>query len=452
MQTGRLGLFFGLVLPLMNGFGQEVRFKGNAPFFSGKTIQIKAYGDLLIQSEFTLDETTIDADGNFELRLSELSDSLVNYHLLLERERTALHPEAGKTYELIIPGSDPGQIGLTDNNDTSGYWFEVSSFNRWYNDFIADNYEAFTKGDYRSMTLRFAKESKERYGNHPLPYVRQMAAYRIADLLMVTRLIGEQKAAESYLFNQEVLYDHPDYLAFFKDVYKGKLLEWASQSSGGKLYDAIMTKPNYDSLFHYVMQQELITGREVGELFVVYGLFDWHYEKGIPKAKLLHLLRRAQEKQVHPRLKQITRHFIQDLDKLSPGKPAPALEALDPMGKSFSLNDFKDKWAVYLVFFSAQNPGTLSELLGTRAFFGPFEKELKVVGICLDCNFTSLHQLVKKHDLKGSFGLINPEITRAYDLQGSSAYYLIDKQGNLVHAPAAPPSLGGFDQIYKLVK
>jgi peroxiredoxin len=430
---------------------QPVIIRGEAPVFKQQLIEFLAITDWVTLKTYHIGETRISEEGTFACTLQVSPDTLPALYFSLAGATTQFQLTPGRTYTLKIPATDPSQVGLTAENDTLDRWFHLAKYESFYNDYVLANEKALRTADFKKVIQRFVTESEQRFGKHPDAYVQATAAYRSAATLLALEVVPRAQLIKTYVQGKPVLYDHPDYMDFFLQLYPPMFQNWAQEVRDSSIRTILMQGANYDSLLQAVAAKAEIPGREVAELVVVSGCYALYKEKLLKDAQVSQFMTQAYVKVVHPSLRRIIRQILQRIHFLQRGTPFPDLRALRADGSQFVLSENQGK-AVYLMFFEMSNPPSLAEFLASKAFVERYKDELQLVGICMDCNFTLLDQLSQTYKIKAELVLSSPDIMDQFEMVRTFTAFLIDKDGNVAQAPAKSPGNGGDGQIYDLLR
>jgi hypothetical protein len=430
---------------------QPVIIRGEAPVFKQQLIEFLAITDWVTLKTYHIGETRISEEGTFACTLQVSPDTLPALYFSLAGATTQFQLTPGRTYTLKIPATDPSQVGLTAENDTLDRWFHLAKYESFYNDYVLANEKALRTADFKKVIQRFVTESEQQFGKHPDAYVQATATYRSASTLLALEVVSRAQLIKTYVQGKPVLYDHPDYMDFFLQLYPPMFQNWAQEVRDSSIRTILMQGANYDSLLQAVATKAEIPGREVAELVVVSGCYALYKEKLLKDAQISQFMSQAYVKVVHPSLRRIIRQILQRIHFLQRGTPFPDIRALRADGSQFVLSENQGK-AVYLMFFEMSNPPSLAEFLASKAFVDRYKDELQLVGICMDCNFTLLDQLSQTYKIKAELVLSSPGIMDQFEMVRTFTAFLIDKEGNVAQAPAKSPGNGGDGQIYDLLR
>jgi septum formation protein len=143
------------------------------------------------------------------------------------------------------------------------------------------------------------------------------------------------------------------------------------------------------------------------------------------------------------------------LDKMPflPGSKAFPFVMKDDQGKVISLESLKGK-VVYLDFWASWCRPCLGEIPAGEELKKRFEgKDVVFINISIDEGEQNWVAAKAKYNINGIHALSNnrnhPEVQKKYKVQSIPSYFLIDKEGNFISAPAPRPS---NPSIYQLIE
>ena len=124
------------------------------------------------------------------------------------------------------------------------------------------------------------------------------------------------------------------------------------------------------------------------------------------------------------------------------GSKAPSFELPDQNKKTIKLTDFKGK-IVYLDFWASWCLPCLQEMKIKQNLKDKYGNDIAFVSISLDKNFSTMKSYLDKNKNLNSVFLFSGEddrIKEDYNVKSIPAYYLIDRDGDLLKSSAKKPS------------
>ncbi len=146
----------------------------------------------------------------------------------------------------------------------------------------------------------------------------------------------------------------------------------------------------------------------------------------------------------NPTYSEVIRKQYEKKQLLAPGKPAPQFTLTDVDGNEVSLDDFKGKY-VLIDFWQTLCSRSARELPHYLKLYSDYKDEnIAFVSISVNQDENVWRDYVKKNKNVGvslrtekSFG---SEVYKAYQVPGLPSFVIIDKEGNIIDAPARKPS------------
>jgi len=449
MRSFQLILFFQIAFSSLSAQGFTIDV--TAPNFAGYPVEVLAYRDWITRSTVRLASGRVGQDGKFILQVNADPDTLPMVFLQLAGSTTSLHVSPSKTYTMLIPATDPGQLQMHGDNDTNDRWYRLLRFEQYYDQYVVQNESELRSSRARNVVNRFAREADSVWKVSPDTFIWQTARYRAAYTQLALRTRSEQRLIRDYVFGNPVLYTHPDYMQFFLNLYPQKFLEWTLNGKDSTFKNLVQRHGTYLTILEALYKKEEITGREVAELTLVSGLWNLYQERLLVETRLTDLLKEIRPKLVHPTLRSAVSAMLDRVTFFQRGTRLPNIQVRQWDGKPFLLGSISGK-AIYLAFFEAARTESLTEMLATRAIAERYKNELQIIGVCTDCNYTMLDRFLKEYKPIGIFALANQEELAGINLATPFQAYLVDKEGLIRHSPALSPGDGADVQVYDMIR
>ncbi len=131
-----------------------------------------------------------------------------------------------------------------------------------------------------------------------------------------------------------------------------------------------------------------------------------------------------------------------NIKRFAKGQPATNFTLKDKNGKIVSLSDFKGKY-VLIDFFSAWCKPCIAERPYSEKLETEFaDKNIVFLNVCIDSKESIWKKVLDKIPLEGTELYAedkeSKEIREAYNIEGASAYFFLDKDGNFISINARP--------------
>lgn len=436
--------FFFLV-PVIS-FGQ-ITITGKAPLLRDQNIRLFKTDDFITEKQILIAQTQLNDDKTFSITAPLNEISLLS--LMTGSVKNPFYAEPGKTYAIEITDESGAQMFFTELPDTQAVFYHIGKFNYEYNFFTINNYDKFVTGTIREEAKKFIAQADSKYKHITEPFFQQHKNYKLAELILMARVIGQKKIFEIYFKDKPILYNHPEYMAFFKTFYGGMMLNILNTSKNEKIKSIFNEGKGYDSLLVYITELELIKDKKLAELFIMQGLYELYYNGKYDKYKIENILLECIASYPTNEITKIAQNIIDVITRLKPGSPAPNFTGKDLEAQPVKLSSFFNK-PIYLTFFDPLNPASIKEIPGIKNLFDKYKKDIHFISVCSTCSYGSLQDFILKYGLKWTFLIIEPNTEADYEVLAYPAAFLLKKGGIFFRSPAELPSQDLEDYLYKV--
>jgi peroxiredoxin len=448
MQKTPFLLFF-LIAGIHICYGQYIQVVGNAPLLAGTPIVLTQYNDYITNTEVIRVNGNIGADGKFSLTVP--GGKIGEYMLHVGSETHSLLLEPDHIYDLEIPDEEGSHVYYPTETDTNLILYQASNLDYQINYFSIYNYEDFTNGRIKPKLKLFIDSMNTKYDYIKIPYFQQYKEYKLAELMSNANYRSRRTMYNTYLKGKPILFQHPQYMAYFNEFYTGFMNELIRDDNTGILKGSLMAGNNLDTLQWFISRNEFGDDPKLAELICMKGLFDLYYMPGYDKYKIENLVTRLKEKSNSPEIKQIAEYFMLIMGRMKPGQQYFNFEGKDTEGNLHSITEYGTK-NMLLTFFSPDDPSSIREITALKNIYDEFRKDVTFISLCSGCTYSSLQAFVNENKLKWTFLIIDPSIESQYEVISYPTSFFIDKEGKFVLSPSPQPSAGLSDKIYLYLK
>ena len=388
----------------------------NRFYFEVEHKEVKRYS---IRLNNAYSELYLEPDGSYKIIFPEESVEVIPYF-------------SGKEVELLFL-----ELDSTDIN------YKILGFEAWLDDEMADLYllKDVDPTQFIDGVLDFKMEVLEAYRNEESSYFKNHIKYVLGKTIDNINYFGSPNELEKFNFyirDQEVLYQLPAYVEFFKDFYAGVFLKLNQKSK--ELVLNGLNQADTETLVSGLLADSIVPSLQIAEI-VALEIIKSEYPKGnIPQNALIKVTRFIELNSSFAENKKIASNIQKEFYQLVAGDPLPTIYLQDEIVLG---NNNKYQ---YIHFFDPANPKSLGETYALRALYTKYKKDIDFVTIYLDSKTTN--EPFKKRVLN--------EITwPKYDLSyyhpiwktlnvGTFPYYiLINSDSKIENNPALGPIPNG---------
>lgn len=436
---------FFFLFPVIS-FGQ-ITITGKAPLLRDPNIRLFKTDDYITEKQILIAQTQLNDDKSFSITAPLNEVSILS--LMTITVKNPFYAEPGKTYSIEIADESGAQMFFTELPDTNAIFYRIGQFNYEYNFFTINNYDKFVTGTIREDAKKFIAQADSKYKHVTEPFFQQHKTYKLAELALLARVMGQKKIFETYFKDKPVLYHHPEYMGFFKSFYGGMMLHTVNTSKNEKIKSVFRDGKGYDSLLVYITEIDLIKDKKLGELFIMQGLYELYYSGIYDKYKIESILQECIASTRNDEIKKIARNIVEVITRLKAGSPAPDFTGKDLEGRPIKLSSFYNK-PIYLTFFDPHDPGSKKEIPGIKNLYDKYKKDIHFITVCSACSYGSLQDFITKYGLKWTFLIIEPDTEADYEVLAYPAAFLLKKDGIFFRSPAELPSQELDEYLYKV--
>ncbi len=442
---------------------KNVALKGKAKSFAGKTISIYKYSDYITYTKLRIGSSKINADETFEtnINVSEITQLILE----IEDKSVSIYAEPGKVYNLYINYNEELNKNRIYNKLLSVSFpfpqnMELNSlimeFNSEYDKFMNTNMIYLVKRDRQkvSSNLKIFKKTQleKKYFENNI-YVFRYANFVIAQIetsLNITRKeenetkypTDEEYIYRNYLKNSPVLFNHPEYMNLFHNVFNEKF-ESIRLEKGTILIGALNEQMPLEKINNYLKKYPYFSNDTLLELFFLKGINETYNKKTAPKKYLLKILDYYIQKGSCEQIRTIAERVNNRLTNpgLASGITAPNFTLFDIDDKPVNISDFKNKF-LYIGFWATWSIPSIKEMSIIEQLHKKYNHKIEFVSICTDGNAAKIKRFLSKYPFKWKFLYHNNpvEIKEAYFVKTIPTYVLINPDGSIYKAPAPRPT------------
>ncbi|MCB0805308.1 MAG: redoxin domain-containing protein [Bacteroidales bacterium] len=452
---------FVLLFSVSEMVAQETAFDGTLSGAEGYEIRLSTTDDYISNRTVILYETWVDSAGYFlltadhkEIRKVFIETgfyklemfALPGDHYQFFCDTVSLKNEYRPLYNLgYLPCS-------LISGDTSGLNEKINHFDRLYNEFV---YETFS-GYYQRRDLRviyaFEKKTDSIFGSPEDDFFGIYRKYKLASLKLSIAPTRKAKLFQEYLNDQEIRYNHPEFMNFFTSLFDRHLTGNNRFIQRYELKEMINQPVAYDALIDSLGKDTLLRNEKIRELVLMMTFKELYYQPDLYAPNILNYLNYISEQSKFALHRRIAENLIFVLTRLQNGFPAPGFTLPDLYGDTVRLHDFLGK-PVYIGFMNTLSFASLGEFEYMDSLFVKYQNQIHFITISFDFNREVISKFKDEKNYNWTF-LYNGNrygITEKYDLKTLPLFVLIDGNGNILQFPARKPSENVSASLERLI-
>lgn len=432
---------------------REVSLMGRAPGAEGKELRIYCLDDQVSSRMKKLGQTQIASSGTFEIGFS--LTSLSKIFIYIDFHRTELLVEPGNQYEIqvenfnaagfkeeINPYLDPPYMHLTISKTTaltSPLCYD--SLNAKSDRYIFEHAKFLTRAGSNHLVDTLISQWQQEIPCQTA-FMEAAIRYRVAQLSISRGRRNQAQVFNQYISGMPVLQNHPDYMAFFSQLFDKHLLT-SRILPFFEIQGIINGRLGYAKLLDFLGRDTLLRQAIIRELVILVNMRDLYYHPDIQSDAMLEILREMSTKASEPIHRHIANNLIFELQHLSPGTLAPDFSLPGMKNEPVSLSKAKGKY-LYVQFFTSWCVDCVTDMMLIDKLRKEFGDTIQFLSISVDLEPARLYAFLQRHRYPWDFVHFNQDydLINAYRLRTYPTYILIDPRGNILASPALSPSAG----------
>ncbi len=427
-------------------FSQTATISGKVPGVPGQLVRVIKYADQFSRLEKTLATTFTDSLGNFMLEVPVKETDYAFLAVGLKKGEFYLKPGAAYNFQILPDtisekGSVFDQLPLQFElaADDGGLNAAIGDYNLFYNNFIYENSKRLYKGRPGQLIVGFEEKAKARFGQTDDPYFRDYMNYSFAWLEWIG-MKNAPRILNSYFVNRPVLSNNIQYTEFFNDFIKS----YMGSSDNFSYAEAMHAIASTDAIkkINELLKRDslLVKDPTLRSLSAVLMLARKSNNPSLPKGRVVELLEEMKQTFSDKEISRIAGNFIEKLQRLAQGTPAPAFELEDQSGELYTLKEAEGKF-VLLSFVKPDCKLCLNHLQLLNDMKEKFTSKLQLVTIVYGQDYRKLARFAESRLYEWPFLDLKKDILllEQYEIKTYPAYTIINPDGTIAMTPAPMP-------------
>jgi len=451
------------VLAVFCSEAAEVHIQARHPEWANLTFEIFTIADPVVHARQVLATANTDETGFFEVRFS-LEETRQIY---IEQGvyRLYFYARPGRSYRLILPPFreksqeewlnpyfQPSVVHLaTQDEDSTGLNALIRNFDRYFQP-VYEELAVQVYGRREVEGVERAIDQLERRFPPDTGFFAEYKRYRLTSLRVL------QCQQESRVLNQHALPDgppdwnNPAYHDLFSQTFMRVFRKLDADGSFSPVLQEIYSEKDLGLLIASLKERLGLKSGPLVEMIAVKGLYDACHDGDISASMAAHFLEELAESGSGREVRHCALHVHERLTRLLPGSPAPRLLPVGRNKEEGYLNSLRGKY-VYLVFGSPRSYTFLRELPLIRQIAARFGENLQVLLVMAGAG-DSRDDLFAGDStgIRVMYTEYGNGVMERYRVRAFPSYFLIDREGKMVWAPAPSPLEHFSEKFSRLVK
>lgn len=433
--------------------------KGYAPDYIGRPLEIYQITDYISQKQERIASTIVQPDSSFSC--SFYLDETRKLYVRSNNSSGFLYATPGATYQVVLPKKDLyGEYRPAGNQvqlifldlDSTDINYKILGFDDMVNNFVARYYTKHNADSVyfvkrldsfkEQVSKLYAADTLDMYFN----YHRKFTIARVDDL----RFYGNRSKYEKYDFyirQTPVYYQNEAYMEYVLTYYEG-YLKTVNNITNNKFYMGVL-KSSPTAIFNGLgSDYTMLHNYKLREMMMIKLIGDCYYDKEYPRSNLLAILDSLKTKSLFPYNAVIAGALKDRLTELVDGGKAPDFN-IAYNNELYNLKRYEGKH-LYVFFVDPTSSKAKAELDLLVPIYQRYSTDVRFLMVLVGDNNQKSKDLIKAYPWEGIVVQDNAEIISRYHIVTKPQYFLIDRIGYIVQAPALGPlPNGNYETIDK---
>lgn len=446
-------------------FPNQVRLIGQQIEYANYHLELKTQIHSFLKEEKVIGSMYVDSAGNFDFTLPLATTTHV--YIDLGRLRAGIYLEPGTTYKIQLPpflqkeeqeklnpffSPEITTLGII-NKEARNLNRQILEFTEYFDYLFNKEALAISRNNDEKRANEIQTFLDEKFLDTD-PLFLQHKELTYIRLWMASSPRRLREIISQNFLHQEINYELPAYTDAFMLLFKNFVPGGFEKSVRDSLESKFKTKASFSILSNTIVKDSLFNQhRELGELILLYGIFQGFYNQSMNEANVIRIAKSATTEGATYQIRDIAHALHQKLTKLRPGSPAPNFILYNQDGQKRTLEDYKGKF-IYLNFVHTKNYACQRDLETMIQLQSIFKKKLEIVTVVMNENREEMESYLKQKKQKWDFLHIlpYPRILDEYNIMAVPAYYLISPDGKLLLSPAPTPEENFKDAFVKEIQ
>lgn len=443
----------------------QVRLFGQQPDYAGYHLELKTNINSFLLEEKVLGSMYVDSTGHFDFTLP--LETTTYAYTDLGKVRGEIFLEPGTEYNIQLPPfyqkseqeklnpffvPEVTTLGII-NSEARNLNRQISEFTDNFNFLFNNEVLAISIHSDEKKAYEIYRQLEEKFTDDTPLFVRHKALTYIK-LWAVSSPRKSREIIYNHFLKHQVDSHLPSYTEAFMLLFKNFISSGFEKLVQDSLNIQLRTRANFSDLSNTIVKDTLFShNRELGELVLLYGLYQGYYNQQLTENSVVAITDSAVNQGSTKLIKETAKALHYKLTKLRAGSPAPDFRLFNQSGKERSLKDYSGKF-VYLNFVHTKNYACQRDLETLSQLQNIFKKHLEIVTIVTNEQREEMDNFLSFNNYKWDFlhFIYYPQVLSNYNIMALPAYYLISPEGKLLLSPAPSPEENFRDSFVKEIQ
>ncbi len=445
--------------------GNHVSIRGSFHGAEGEEIRLMRYDDYLSFRETKMASVIIDDEGKFAFKIQVDAPEMLffrfqytrhffyaepgnNYSVEFEpflfadkKEGTDYHP-ARLDHSMSVEAEGHAEAGLNDL---------INRLEELAEEFVRTRVSGNIRANHQAAMRDLNRQADSLFQDTEHPFFSEYKTFYLARLSRSLNTRGFHSLVEEFFTDRPVLYDHPGYMDFFRQLLSNYLFAGSRDIRISDLEAAVNHHMSYAALMDTLGKDSVLMNERFRELVMLEGLKSMLNMEDFERAGVVRILEGVAVASKFPEHRQIAENLLHIHRRFRPGQPAPFLALRNHRGEKVIMEEFSGRY-VYLFFWAGWCNLSMAEMGPMEELAGELGEKIHFVGVLTDNDPATAAHLLENETLAVSYYHFDGDyrILQRFGVRNVPYYLLFDPEGNFVKHRFISPSEGAGDYLREI--
>lgn len=329
----------------------------------------------------------------------------------------------------------------------------IRKFNREYEPFLDRQIIRYYDPELASEKLdSFISENPGLKGVSDQDYYDKYILYKTGVLVFSNRGHDLDMIIKDYFTGKKPSFEHPAYRELFNLAFQ-QYFSYLSRKQEFRDLPGIFYRMSLQPLLELLKNDPLLENDQVLVPILLHEMYTAYYSGQYDKKKTRELCDTIYGYFHEPYLQAMTGYIKEKFISMEQGFPVADFNRVSLQGDTIRLSMLRGRY-IYLGFIERTGYSSLQEVEYLKTLYQKHSQRIQIINFLIDNDPGAALEYIQKNSISWPVIQVNKDdkLLQDYKIRGIPVFYLIDKDGTLLHYPAASPSENFEYRLFELLR